>query len=48
MSLHEEEVLGKAYDSVLMRRLLRYLRPYHRYVALALTAIIGNAGLQLA
>ena len=47
MSLHEEEVLGKAYDSVLMRRLLRYLRPYHRYVALALTAIIGNAGLQL-
>jgi ATP-binding cassette subfamily B protein len=48
MSLHEEEVLGKAYDSVLMRRLLRYLRPYHRSVALALAAIIGNAGLQLA
>ena len=48
MSLHEEEVLGKAYDSVLMRRLLRYLRPYHRYVAVALAAIIGNAGLQLA
>jgi ATP-binding cassette subfamily B protein len=48
MSIHEEEVLGKAYDSVLMRRLLWYLRPYLRYVALALTAIIGNAGLQLA
>ena len=48
MSLHDEEVLGKAYDSVLMRRLLQYLRPYGRYVALALTAIIGNAGLQLA
>ena len=24
----EEEVLGKAYDSRLMRRLLTYLRPY--------------------
>jgi ATP-binding cassette subfamily B protein len=48
MSLHEEEVLGKAYDSLLMRRLLRYLRPYRRSVAVALAAIIGNAGLQLA
>ena len=27
---HEEEVLGKAYDARLMRRLLRYLRPYKR------------------
>lgn len=27
-SLHEEEVLGKAYDSRLMRRLLENLRPY--------------------
>ena len=48
MSLHEEEVLGKAYDGVLMRRLLRYLRPYRRLVAVALAAIISNAGLQLA
>jgi ATP-binding cassette, subfamily B, multidrug efflux pump len=38
-SLHEEEVLGKAYDSRLMRRLLAYLRPYRRVVALALIAI---------
>ena len=47
MSLHEEEVLGKAYDSVLMRRLLRYLLPYRAHVGVALVAIIANAGLQL-
>src|SRR5687768_2803663 len=48
MSLHDEEVLGKAYDAVLMRRLLRYLIPYRVQVALALVAIISAAGLQLA
>ena len=36
----EEEVLGKAYDSRLMRRLLTYLRPYRWQVAIALIAII--------
>ncbi len=30
--MHEEEVLGKAYDARLMRRLLQYLRPYRRHV----------------
>jgi len=39
-SIHEEEVLGKAYDSRLMARLLKYLRPYVWPVAIALTAII--------
>lgn len=34
--MHEEEVLGKAYDARLMRRLLRYLRPYRWYVALGI------------
>jgi len=38
--LHEEEVLGKAYDGRLMRRLLRYLRPYTGIVFLALVAIV--------
>ena len=37
---HEEEVLGKAYDSRLMRRLLTYLRPYQWQVGLALVAIV--------
>src|SRR4029079_2344980 len=47
MSLHEEEVLGKAYDSVLMRRVLRLLLPYRTNLGVALVAIIANAGLQL-
>ncbi|MFB3916572.1 MAG: ABC transporter ATP-binding protein [Terriglobales bacterium] len=37
---HEEDVLGKAYDSRLMRRLLTYLRPYKWQVVLALAAIV--------
>ncbi len=37
---HEEEVLGKAYDSGLMRRLLKYLKPYRLEVFLALVAIV--------
>ena len=37
---HEEEVLGKAYDSRLMRRLLTYLRPYRWQVAVALLSIV--------
>jgi len=48
MSFHEEEVLGKAYDATLMRRLLTYLRPYKVYVGLALAAIISASVLQLA
>ena len=31
--MNEEEVLGKAYDGRLMRRLIRYLRPYRWHVA---------------
>ena len=44
----EEEVLGKAYDARLMRRLLGYLRPYGPHVAGALAAIIAGSALQLA
>ena len=44
----EEEVLGKAYDARLMRRLLRYLRPYWAQVLVALVAIVGASLLQLA
>ena len=39
----EEEVLGKAYDSRLMRRLLTYLRPYKVQTGIALVAIILKA-----
>ena len=42
--MHEEEVLGKAYDARLMRRLLQYLRPYRWYVALGiLLSILTSA-----
>jgi ATP-binding cassette, subfamily B, multidrug efflux pump len=37
--MHDDEILGKAYDSRLMRRLLGYLRPYRTYV---LAAIVLN------
>ena len=40
-------MLGKAYDTRLMRRLLIYLRPYWRPVLIALTAILAGAALQL-
>src|SRR4051794_17136363 len=40
----EEEVLGKAYDSRLMKRLLGYLRPYKVQVVIALVSIILKAG----
>ena len=36
----EEEILGKAYDSRLMARLLQYLRPYRWQVAIALVSIL--------
>ena len=43
-SAHEEEVLGKAYDSRLMKRLLRYLAPYKWQVAVALSSIFIKVG----
>jgi ATP-binding cassette, subfamily B, multidrug efflux pump len=44
MAIQEEEVLGKAYDSRLMKRLLKYLRPYTWQVVVALMAIVLKAG----
>src|SRR5580765_8362594 len=40
----EEEVLGKAYDSRLMKRLLGYLGPYKWQVVVALISIVLKAG----
>jgi ATP-binding cassette subfamily B protein len=34
--MQEEEVLGKAYDARLMRRLIKYLKPYRWHVALGI------------
>jgi ATP-binding cassette, subfamily B, multidrug efflux pump len=47
MSQHEEEVLGKAYDGRLFRRLLSYLRPYRKYVAAAIPLITITSVIEL-
>src|SRR5450755_2964864 len=44
MASNEEEILGKAYDNRLMKRLLKYLRPYRWQVGLALGSIVLKAG----
>ncbi len=41
----DEEILGKAYDSKLMKRLLGYVKPYTKYVVLAIALNIIVAAL---
>ena len=43
----EDEILGKAYDGRLMRRLLAYLRPYRGQAIVALVATIAASALAL-
>src|SRR6266849_5272619 len=45
---HEEEALGKAYDSRLMRRLMQYMRPYKWRVVLAMALVAIVTPLELA
>lgn len=42
----DDEILGKAYDSKLMRRLLVYVKPYRKYVivAILLNIIVASLG----
>jgi len=47
VTIHEDEILGKAYDARLMRRLLTYLKPYWRQVAFAFVAILGGGAAAL-
>jgi ATP-binding cassette subfamily B protein len=44
MAIQEEEVLGKAYDSRLMKRLLHYIRPCRWKTSVALVSILLKAG----
>ena len=37
---HEDEILGKAYDAVLTRRLVGYLAPYRTWVAIAIALLL--------
>ena len=48
MATEHDEILGKAYDARLMRRLLTYLRPHRRSVGISLAAIVAYSALQLA
>jgi ATP-binding cassette, subfamily B, multidrug efflux pump len=41
---HDDDVVGKAYDSRLMGRLLTYLRPYKLQAVISLVAILLKAG----
>jgi ATP-binding cassette subfamily B protein len=43
----EEEILGKAYDGRLMRRLLTYMRPYRLAVAISLILLLFDSLVQL-
>lgn len=43
----EEEVLGKAYDSRLMRRLLTYMKPYRVIVSVSLALLLVDSLLQI-
>lgn len=47
MAFHEEDVVGKAYDARLMRRLAVYARPYGWLVAAALFCLLLDGLLQL-
>ena len=44
----EDEILGKAYDARLMRRLLTYLRPYRGLVIIALAVLLGLSLVEIA
>jgi ATP-binding cassette subfamily B protein len=46
--MQDDEILGKAYDARLMRRLLLYLRPHWKQVVIALAALLLGAAAALA
>jgi len=41
----DDEIMGKAYDSQLMKRLLKYVKPYKKYVVVAILLNIIVAAL---
>jgi len=47
VDLNEEQVLGKAYDARLMRRLLTYIRPYRRSAYLAIVCLLAGSGISV-
>ncbi len=47
MSYHEEEALGRSYDSTIMRRFLGYLRPHRSLVAFSFALIFARIAMDL-
>jgi len=47
LPFHEDEILGKAYDARLTRRLLGYVRPYRASVALAVALLLLTSAMSL-
>ncbi len=47
IDIQEEQVLGKAYDARLMRRLLTYIRPYRRSAYLAIACLLAGSALSV-
>jgi ATP-binding cassette subfamily B protein len=45
--IHEDEILGKAYDARLMRRVLAYLRPYKGQTFVAFILIFATGAVEL-
>lgn len=43
----DDEIMGKAYDAKLMKRLLKYAKPYFLYLLLAIVMMIIITGLEL-
>jgi ATP-binding cassette, subfamily B, multidrug efflux pump len=44
----DDDIIGKAYDARLLRRLVLYLRPYRMQVVIAIAAIVGHSVVELA
>ena len=47
MDFNEEQVMGKAYDARLMRRLLGYIKPYRRSAYLAIVCLLGGSAISI-
>ncbi len=44
--MHDEEILGKAYDTRLMKRLIKYLKPYKWHVGLGILLSVIVSGME--
>ena len=44
---NDDDIMGKAYDSKLMKRLLKYAKPYWHYFLIAIIMMVIVTGLEL-